>query len=339
MVFEMLGDNLLTLIKYYNYRGVPMPIVKRLTKDILEALAFLHAECSIIHTDLKPENVLLSKRIPQLPRLSQSLFHHKNDQSTQRQQQSKPLAETDLSKDEKKKLKKKQKKKRQRMKKQGDADSNEPDAVQIPCEPAADIDALSEQLDQLELQEQDSQSGFSSNFWQGDENEALSTCTIVSAASLQNANSSRKADQDEPDWIHLPPEFAARVMLVLPDGKVAGSRKREQEFTIAVTSALGKEEEVQTSLVLRYVVTLCGALPCGCLRGVNANCRFVDRLDAQRTEALANALSRVAINKDHAMGSVMPKLKFWRLEFDARYTTQVFGKSLRLLSMRSVVGR
>lgn len=257
MVFEMLGDNLLTLIKYYNYRGVPMPIVKRLTKDILEALAFLHAECSIIHTDLKPENVLLSKRIPQLPRLSQSLFCHKS-QDTQQQQQSKPSAEEDLSKDEKKKLKKKQKKKRQKQKKQGDAaeDFNQPEAVQSPSEAVAtadDVDALGEQLDQLQLQEQDNQRAFSNNFWQGDESDAPS---IVSAASFQNANSSQKTDQDEPDWIHLPPEFSARVMLVLPDGRVAGSRKREQEFTISVTPAkqtTDKEENVQTSLVLRFV--------------------------------------------------------------------------------------
>lgn len=55
------------------------------------------------------------------------------------------------------------------------------------------------------------------------------------------------------------------------------------------------------------------------------NDRFVDRLDAQRTGALADALSQVAINKDHAMGADMPKLKFWRLEFDARYTMEVFG--------------
>lgn len=259
MVFEMLGDNLLTLIKYYNYRGVPMPIVKRLTKDILEALAFLHAECSIIHTDLKPENVLLSKRIPQLPRLSQSLFRHKS-RDAQQQQQSKPTAKEDLSKDEKKKLKKKQKKKRQKMKKQGDAaeDYNEPDAVESRSEAtvaADDVVALGEQLDQLHLREQDNQRAFRSNFWQGDENEPPS---IVSAASFQNANSSRKADKDEPDWIHLPPEFAARVMLVLPNGRVAGSRKREQEFTISVTPAkqtTDKEEDVQTSLVLRFVAS------------------------------------------------------------------------------------
>eukprot|EP00854_Cymbomonas_tetramitiformis_P011831 gene11831-13967_t len=35
MVFEVLGDNLLTLIKRYNYRGIPIPIVKKLAREML----------------------------------------------------------------------------------------------------------------------------------------------------------------------------------------------------------------------------------------------------------------------------------------------------------------
>ncbi|KAE9600574.1 hypothetical protein Lal_00045940 [Lupinus albus] len=59
MVFEFLGDNLLTLIKYNDYRGVPLPMVKEICFHILAGLDYLHRELSIIHTDLKPENVLL----------------------------------------------------------------------------------------------------------------------------------------------------------------------------------------------------------------------------------------------------------------------------------------
>ncbi|XP_058762594.1 uncharacterized protein LOC131635976 [Vicia villosa] len=59
MVFEFLGDNLLTLIKYSDYRGVPLSMVKEICFHILVGLDYLHRELSIIHTDLKPENVLL----------------------------------------------------------------------------------------------------------------------------------------------------------------------------------------------------------------------------------------------------------------------------------------
>lgn len=63
MVFEYLGDNLLTLIKYSDYRGLPIHKVKEICYYILVGLDYLHRELSIIHTDLKPENILLFSMI------------------------------------------------------------------------------------------------------------------------------------------------------------------------------------------------------------------------------------------------------------------------------------
>ncbi|BFZ61341.1 serine/threonine protein kinase, CMGC [Saitoella coloradoensis] len=60
MVFEVLGENLLGLIKRYNHRGVPTHLVKQITKQVLLGLDYLHRECGVIHTDLKPENVLIA---------------------------------------------------------------------------------------------------------------------------------------------------------------------------------------------------------------------------------------------------------------------------------------
>lgn len=59
MVFEVLGENLLGLIKKWNHRGIPTALVKQITKQVLLGLDYLHRECGIIHTDLKPENVLI----------------------------------------------------------------------------------------------------------------------------------------------------------------------------------------------------------------------------------------------------------------------------------------
>lgn len=59
MVFEVLGESLLSLIKRYKHRGIPVIYVKQIAKQMLLALDFMHRDCGIIHTDLKPENALI----------------------------------------------------------------------------------------------------------------------------------------------------------------------------------------------------------------------------------------------------------------------------------------
>lgn len=59
MVFEVLGENLLGLIRRYKHKGIPVVFVKQIAKQLLSALDFLHRKCGVIHTDIKPENVLI----------------------------------------------------------------------------------------------------------------------------------------------------------------------------------------------------------------------------------------------------------------------------------------
>ncbi|XP_022995742.1 serine/threonine-protein kinase SRPK-like isoform X2 [Cucurbita maxima] len=116
MVFEYLGDNLLTLIKYADYRGIHLHMVKEICFHILVGLDYLHSKLSIIHTDLKPENVLLSSMIDPSkdPRKSGNpliLPNNKNKTSTS----SDALKDVksyggDLTKNQKKKIRKKAKK-------------------------------------------------------------------------------------------------------------------------------------------------------------------------------------------------------------------------------------
>ncbi|KAF3779519.1 Serine/threonine-protein kinase [Nymphaea thermarum] len=63
MVFELLGESLLKLLRYNRYRGLPLPKVKDICHGILLGLDYLHRELRIIHTDLKPENVMLTSSI------------------------------------------------------------------------------------------------------------------------------------------------------------------------------------------------------------------------------------------------------------------------------------
>jgi len=72
MVFEILGVNLLEIIKRYDYKGIPLPICRRMSKQILIGLHYLHKYCGIIHTDLKPENVMVCLNPNELKQIYES---------------------------------------------------------------------------------------------------------------------------------------------------------------------------------------------------------------------------------------------------------------------------
>ncbi|XP_054637430.1 SRSF protein kinase 3 [Dunckerocampus dactyliophorus] len=59
MVLEVLGHQLLKWIIKSNYMGLPLVCVKSIIRQVLQGLDYLHTKCKIIHTDIKPENILL----------------------------------------------------------------------------------------------------------------------------------------------------------------------------------------------------------------------------------------------------------------------------------------
>lgn len=151
MVFEYLGDNLLTLIKYTDYRGVPIHMVKEICFHILVGLDYLHRQLSIIHTDLKPENILLLSMIDPTkdPRKSGSPLILPNKDKT--------LLETGLGKSNGG-LTRNQKKKIRRKAKQvalggvekdvaleGDADLETSDAVESSPRAKSSVDSVGDQ--------------------------------------------------------------------------------------------------------------------------------------------------------------------------------------------------
>lgn len=73
MIFEVLGANLLKVIKHYDYMGLPIPLVKLIVRQVLEGLKLLHEDCGIIHTDLKPENILLSLSKAEMNSITETL--------------------------------------------------------------------------------------------------------------------------------------------------------------------------------------------------------------------------------------------------------------------------
>ncbi|THH17405.1 hypothetical protein EW146_g3394 [Bondarzewia mesenterica] len=57
IIFEPLGENLLSLIEKNRRTGVPQSLVKSIIKQVLLGLQYLHEECDLVHTDIKPENI------------------------------------------------------------------------------------------------------------------------------------------------------------------------------------------------------------------------------------------------------------------------------------------
>lgn len=133
MLFEMLGENLLKVIERYDYKGIPISIVKNIVRQVCMGLDFLHRHCSIIHTDLKPENILIAKA-PTAPSSEyiQNLMNNTISQKSIKKSKKgnsntiektieavqKQLSnEKTLSTEQRRKLKKKLKKKKQQVKK------------------------------------------------------------------------------------------------------------------------------------------------------------------------------------------------------------------------------
>jgi len=75
MVFEVLGHNLLKFIIRSNYQGIPLTNVKIMMKQVLEGLDYLHSSCNIIHTDIKPENILVCVDESHIRRIAAEATH------------------------------------------------------------------------------------------------------------------------------------------------------------------------------------------------------------------------------------------------------------------------
>eukprot|EP01062_Namystynia_karyoxenos_P002784 TRINITY_DN10985_c0_g2_i1.p1 TRINITY_DN10985_c0_g2~~TRINITY_DN10985_c0_g2_i1.p1 ORF type:complete len:729 (+),score=195.33 TRINITY_DN10985_c0_g2_i1:94-2280(+) len=60
VAMEAVGPNLLKIATGHEFNGISPAIVKALTRQVLEGLAFTHDVMKLAHCDLKPENILLA---------------------------------------------------------------------------------------------------------------------------------------------------------------------------------------------------------------------------------------------------------------------------------------
>ncbi|OIR56578.1 MAG: CMGC/SRPK protein kinase, partial [Amphiamblys sp. WSBS2006] len=70
MVMEVMGPNLLRLMRLFGMEGLPTGVVRKVARQVLKGLDFLHRKCGIIHTDIKPENIFLRLRKLELSELA-----------------------------------------------------------------------------------------------------------------------------------------------------------------------------------------------------------------------------------------------------------------------------
>ncbi|KAI1714417.1 protein kinase domain-containing protein [Ditylenchus destructor] len=125
MVFEVLGCNLLKLIIRSNYEGLPLEQVRVIIREVLEGLHYLHSKCQIIHTDIKPENVLVSMSRDEVRKMAGDAIlagklgvQMSGSAVCTAPKKFKKMMEEGVSKSKKKKLKKKRKKQRELLEQQ-----------------------------------------------------------------------------------------------------------------------------------------------------------------------------------------------------------------------------
>ncbi|XP_061639679.1 SRSF protein kinase 1b isoform X1 [Phyllopteryx taeniolatus] len=120
MVFEVLGYHLLKWIIKSNYQGLPLPCVKSIIRQVLQGLDYLHTKCKIIHTDIKPENILLTVNESYIKKMALEATQWQktgvpppSGSAVSTAPAPKPIAK--MSKNKKKKMKKKQKKQAEQL--------------------------------------------------------------------------------------------------------------------------------------------------------------------------------------------------------------------------------
>jgi len=183
MVFEVLGHHLLKWIIKSDYRGLPRECVRSIIRQTLEGLEYLHAKCKIIHTDIKPENILLCVSDDYIRRIAHDAHEWQQNGgappagshvSTAPVQQTKQV-----SKNRRKKMKQKAKKQQAMLKKVEEQMHEKDEELQKRLEGEGDDSAIAEEKadDEKELIEQQEQEQQQAVFENGDGRNRRDTTT------------------------------------------------------------------------------------------------------------------------------------------------------------------
>ncbi|KAJ8127478.1 hypothetical protein O1611_g6159 [Lasiodiplodia mahajangana] len=62
LVFKAMGPDMSHFRRLFPRSRIPIPLMKLISRQLLLALAFLHDTCQVIHSDIKPQNILIETR-------------------------------------------------------------------------------------------------------------------------------------------------------------------------------------------------------------------------------------------------------------------------------------
>ena len=77
LVLEVLGESLCALLDHKYEKGLPIPVIKKITTQLLESVKYLHEDKKIIHTDIKVENILLQQESPRIKSMKSDFLKSK----------------------------------------------------------------------------------------------------------------------------------------------------------------------------------------------------------------------------------------------------------------------
>ncbi|XP_037628720.1 SRSF protein kinase 1a isoform X2 [Sebastes umbrosus] len=204
MVFEVLGHHLLKWIIKSNYQGLPLPCVKSIIRQVLQGLDYLHTKCQIIHTDIKPENILMSVDEPYVRKLAAEATEWQRagappPSGSAISTAPAPKQMVKMSKNKKKKLKKKQKRQAEllekcildleEMEKTTETREDEDDEDEDPQSPMGRACAPLRQVSILELGDEETE-----------ESSVNADLQRVGPELEVNCNGHVEADQRESQW-------------------------------------------------------------------------------------------------------------------------------------------
>ena len=79
IVYEFLGLSLEQILKNESGNRIAPEVVHKITGQLTTALEFLHDHCRLIHTNIKPENVLLKIPEKDLVKLKGRDYQHRGN--------------------------------------------------------------------------------------------------------------------------------------------------------------------------------------------------------------------------------------------------------------------